>query len=115
MYSREQRAGVLVSTIFGALLFVCLVATVTAFVWISDVLDDRKYIVALVAPTPLYAIAPTDYPAANPVTQTLPRDMPLKVLRVRYGKDFEAFKVETPNGTVGWVVGGEAVKVVSRD
>ncbi|HEY9193697.1 MAG TPA: SH3 domain-containing protein [Methyloversatilis sp.] len=91
-----------------------MLALVAGALWIGDLAGDQKYTVAVVSPAPLYALPPTDYPNSNPVVKTLSAGVPLRVLRVRYGKDFEALKVETPNGEVGWVSGGEGVTVASR-
>ena len=34
-------------------------------------------------------------------------------LRLRSGKDFQAFRVETDEGLVGWVISGKEIKVMS--
>jgi len=83
-------------------------------VWGADVWRDRQFVVAVEAPAKLYALPPHEYPKTNPVVATLAVGQPLQVLRVRYGKDFEVLKVETANGQVGWVIGGEGVRVLSR-
>lgn len=85
-----------------------------ACVWGLDILKDRKFVVAVKAPATLYSLPPHEYPKTNPAVTTLSVGQPLQVLRVRYGKDFEALKVETANGQVGWVIGGEGVSVLSR-
>ena len=81
--------------------------------WGGDVLADRSIALAVVSPAPLYSLAPTDYPPSNPVILTISPGQRTKVLRMRYGKDFQAFRVETENGSVGWVVGGEGIKIES--
>ena len=91
-----------------------MLALVAGALWIGDLAGDQNYTVAVVSPASLYSLPPTDYPSSNPVVQTLSPGVPLRVLRVRYGKDFEALKVETPSGEVGWVIGGEGVTVTSR-
>ena len=95
-------------------LAVAIPSIVLAAMWGADVRADREYKVAVVASAPLYLLAPHEYPPANPVIQTISPGQPLRVLRVRYGKDFVAFKVEAAGGPVGWVVGGQGVEVVSR-
>lgn len=82
--------------------------------WGIDVLADRRYRVAIVAPAALYSLPPHEYPESNPVVAVLPPGQSVRVLRVRYGKDFEALRVETLDGQVGWLLGGEGVKVLSR-
>lgn len=82
--------------------------------WGGDVLGDRQYRADVIGPAPLYSLPPHEYPASNPLVSTLRPGEHLRVLRVRYGKDFEALKVETEDGHVGWVIGGEGINVVSR-
>lgn len=94
-----------------ALLFVVLMGAV---MWGGDVLGDRQYRADVIGPAPLYSLPPHEYPASNPLVSTLRPGEHLRVLRVRYGKDFEALKVETEDGHVGWVIGGEGINVVSR-
>jgi hypothetical protein len=94
-----------------ALLFIAFLGAV---IWGSDVLEARRYRVDVIGAAPLYSLPPQEYPSANPLVSTLRPGEHLQVLRVRYGKDFEALKVETEDGHVGWVIGGEGIKVVSR-
>jgi len=91
-----------------------LPASIPAVLLVADVYADRQYRVAVVAPVPLYTLPPHKYPLSNPVLATLAPGQALRVLRVRYGKDFEALRVETPDGQVGWVFGGGPVRVLSR-
>ena len=93
---------------------VIVVSAIAATLLVIDVLGDRKYKVAVEGPSPLYALPPYEYPKSNPVLFTLPVGAPLRVLRVRYGKDFQALRVETLEGQAGWVVNGDGVKVLSR-
>ncbi len=81
--------------------------------WGADVLSDRRYQLAVVEPTPLLSQSPLEYLPSNPSLTTLQPGQPVKVLRMRYGKDFQTFKIETPSGTVGWVIGGQGIRVVS--
>lgn len=94
-----------------ALLFIVFMGAV---IWGGDVLGDRQYQANVIGAAPLYSLPPHEYPSANPLISTLRPGENLRVLRVRYGKDFEALKVETEGGHVGWVIGGEGIKVVSR-
>jgi hypothetical protein len=94
------------------LLFVLVMGAV---MWGGDVLGDRQYQADVIGAAPLYSLPPHEYPASNPLVLTLRPGEHLRVLRVRYGKDFEALKVETAGGHIGWVIGGEGIKVVSRE
>jgi hypothetical protein len=82
--------------------------------WGVDVIADRSYRLAVVAPAALYSLPPHEYPQSNPVVATLQPGQPIRVLRLRYGKDFQTFRIETPDGPTGWVVGGEGIKVLSH-
>ncbi len=91
-----------------------VIALAVGALWGADILSDRAYRIAIVEPTPLYSIPPHEYPKSNPVLATLAPGAQIQVLRLRYGKDFQAFRVETNTGLVGWVIGGGSVKVVSH-
>ena len=93
---------------------IAFILVVAGGVFIADVAADRRYVVAVVGPEPLLSLPPHEYPAVNPIIETLQPGQALRVLRVRYGKDFEAIKVEAPNGKVGWVLSGSGVQVISR-
>lgn len=88
--------------------------TAAAF-WLADVAADRRYVVAVVGPESLLALPPHEYPGINPSVETLQPGQSLQVLRVRYGKDFEALKVQAPSGHTGWVLSGGGVRVLSRE
>ena len=94
-----------------ALIFVLLLGVV---IWGGDVIGDRRYEVDVVGTAPLYSLPPHEYPRSNPLIETLRQGEHLRVLRVRYGKDFEALKVQTDRGHIGWVISGEGIKVMSR-
>lgn len=81
--------------------------------WIGDIALDRRYQLAIVEPTPLLSITPIDYPTFNPVLTTLQPEQPVKVLRMRYGKDFQTFKIEVHLGITGWVIVNQGIRVIS--
>jgi hypothetical protein len=54
-----------------------------------------------------------DYPSGTRVMGYLEPHQTIRVLQMGYGKDFQAFRVITSDGTTGWVVAGDAVKVVA--
>ena len=80
----------------------------------ADVASDRRYVVAVTSPAPLLQHPPHEYPNSNPAMATLQAGEKLRVLRVRYGKDFEALLVERSSGESGWVLSGSGVEVLSR-
>ena len=85
-----------------------------ALLWYEDIRNDQRYSIAVIAPAPLYSFPPHEYPRSNPIIDTLQIGQPLSVKRVRYGKDFETMRVETPAGQSGWVITGEGIEVLSR-
>lgn len=87
---------------------------VVAAPWFADIAEDREHVVSVVGMEPVYGLPPHEYPQTNPVVGEVRPGQSLKVLRVRYGKDFEALRVELPNGQIGWVLSGGGVRVVSR-
>lgn len=91
-----------------------MIALVIALVWAGDIYQDRTYKLAIVAPAPLYSLGPHEYPESNPQVATLQPGEELYVLRMRYGKGFQTFRVETRGGQTGWVVNGQGIKVVSH-
>ncbi len=80
----------------------------------ADVVTDKRYVVAVISPTPLLYHPPHEYPSSNTALSTLQPGENVKVLRVRYGKDFEALQVERSSGESGWVFSGGAIEVLSR-
>lgn len=91
-----------------------LVAAAVAGLWAADVVAARRWVLAVVGPEPLLSLPPHEYPKANPPIRMLSPGEPLRVLRVRYGKDFESIEVEAGHGQVGWVLVGSGVQVLSR-
>lgn len=83
-------------------------------IWAGDIYTDRQYRLAVIASALLYSLPPHEYPISNPALATLKPNDELRVLRMRYGKDFQAFRVETKSGLVGWVIGGDGIKVLSH-
>lgn len=92
-----------------------LFVLVGAVLWGGDILADRSITLAVVAPAPLYSLSPIDYEKSNPILSMVPPGQHLKVMRMRYGKDFQTFHVETETGALGWVIGGEGIKVTSAN
>ena len=89
--------------------------TIVGGAWYGvDVIDARSYELTVIGAAPMYSLPPHEYPKSNPIAATLQPGQAVRVLRHRYGKDFQAFRVETLDGRVGWVVGGEGIEVRHR-
>lgn len=77
------------------------------FLW--DLMKDRSQTVKILNPTPLYeewgAISST------PSIGTVEPGEKLKVLRIRYGKEFQYIKIERPDGSTGWIMSGIGVEL----
>ena len=93
---------------------VLVMVIVVGALWGRDILLDCTYCITIVESAPLYSLPPHEYPKTNPVLATLTPGTPVQVLRLRYGKDFQMFRVQTSTGLVGWVIGGSSIKVVSH-
>ena len=93
------------------LVVTALITLLSASLWCADVISDRAYKIQIQEPVSLYALAPADYPASNPVIASLLPSDKVKVLRMSYGKDFQAFKVETQTGQIGWLFTGASIRV----
>jgi len=94
--------------------FVVLIAAALGVLWVGDILMDRSMSIAVVAEAPLYSLPPQDYPAVNAQLGTLKPGESVKVTRMGYGKDFQAFRVETHSGLEGWVISGKGVEIRRR-
>lgn len=82
-------------------------------IWVVDVYKDRHYKVTVTQTTPLYNLE-TDAAYANSLNKPNPTPIghlflgeKVVVKRTTYGKDYRALKIETPDGTVGWVAAGQ--------
>lgn len=81
--------------------------------WVVDVYKDRHYKVTVTQTTPLYNFE-TDAAYANSLNKPEPTPMRLLlpgekvvVKKTTYGKDYWTLKIETVDGTVGWVAAGQ--------
>ncbi len=98
----------------GLAMAALLIFGIPASLYAVDVAQDRRYVVQVVKATPLLTLPLHQYPRENPLGSLVIPGQRLQVLRVRYGKDFQAMRVETEGGEVGWVLNGNGVEVVSR-
>jgi hypothetical protein len=94
--------------------FAVIILAVLGALWIGDHLIDRTIRLSIVGETPLYQYPPQDQRGVNPVLSSLRPGETVAVTRMGYGKDFQAFRVESRSGVTGWVIGGPTVLVVSR-
>ena len=97
-----------------ALATVLSIAALGCALWGFDIWRDRQTVVEIVRPTPLLSLPPHEYPAANPTVAMLQPGMPVRVLRTRYGKDFQAFRVETDKGVEGWIIHDDGIRVTQH-
>jgi hypothetical protein len=102
--TRLAKIGGVVAALVAMMVFV-LVAV--------DVVQDRKLKVSITGAVPLYPewdAGPryqSEIGEIGPSTST-------KVLRVRYGKAFEAIKVRTDAGETGWVFTDASVHLIAE-
>ncbi len=93
--------------------FILLLGAVVIALWAGDILVDRSRSIEVVSDAPLYSLPPQDYPSSNPQVGVVKRGEHVKVTRVGYGKDLQAFHVETSSGQSGWVVLGKGIEARS--
>ena len=96
-----------------SLIFIAL-ALMGTVLWLADIYRDRQYRLVVLASAPLYAQSPLDAPSSNKVLGALGPGQGVKVLRMRHGKDFRTFKVETGTGIRGWVIEGQGVRAIGK-
>ncbi|MNL29805.1 hypothetical protein D3C87_1515040 [compost metagenome] len=70
------------------------------FAW--DIWEDRSQSVSIIQQTALYD--DWEFGDRQKSIGKVERGENLKVLRIRYGKDFMAIKVERNDGSVGWII-----------
>ena len=84
----------------ACLLFVAIIITI----WLQDVISDRRHELKIMRPITLLEKAPQDYPENNRGTGVIQAGEKVKVLRMGYGKDFRAWKVQSSTGQEGWFI-----------
>lgn len=82
-------------------IFLCVVWSL----YLLDTWYDRKYTVAVVGSAPIYS----DWYILTPTSTSLVKGEQLKVLRLRYGKDYIAFLAKREDGSMVWVINDEAI------
>ena len=88
-----------------------LVALTVSLLVAVDVVGDRGTKVSITGNVPVYPEWDADPRYQSAVGEVGPSTS-TKVLRVRYGKDFQAIKLRTDAGQTGWVFGGANVRLV---
>ena len=79
-------------------------AAILVALWLRDVISDRRNELQIMKPITLLEKAPLDYPKENKETGKIQIGEKTKVLRMRYGKDFRAWKVRGSIGQEGWFI-----------
>ncbi|RFA30980.1 hypothetical protein CAI21_03120 [Alkalilimnicola ehrlichii] len=80
--------------------------------WWADVSHDRKYEIAILAPTEIYAEhSEAAYPRSNVPVAVLPAGAQVQVRRMVYGKDYQAFLIREEGGEAGWIVSGPSIAI----
>jgi hypothetical protein len=86
------------------IIIVAVIIAVSLRIWIIDIYSDRQYMVATLQNVALY----TDWKCGLRCGEKnkageIPSGTRLKVLRIRYGKDYMAIRVEY-NRNIGWLI-----------
>jgi len=96
--------------IFVAVLFIL----VPVLVWMGDINNDQKHKIVIEQSIGLYKSLEEAAHSGSPI-DTVEKNEKVKVKRIKYGKDYMAVQIEKPNGSVGWVVVGDGVKVIKPE
>jgi hypothetical protein len=78
-----------------------------------DIYKDRQHKIKIIGWTDLQTKPSTsDYE----IIKKLPPNSQVKVLRIIYGKDYMAIKVETADGQKGWIIfNSQLIKIIGPD
>ncbi len=89
----------MIKKVIGLVIFL-IVALAAWFAW--DVQSDRNKSIKIIKAVPLYGNwEPLNGQQSN--TNVMPGEN-LKVVRIRYGKDYMAIKIEREDGSNGWII-----------
>jgi len=81
-------------------------------IWLRDLYLDRSNQIDVLKPLMLLKYPPQDYSETNPAVTTVHPGETVKVLRISYAKDFQAWRIQCPNGSEGWFIyDGENIRV----
>jgi hypothetical protein len=87
-----------------ALIACSIIASIVAALWINDIVSDRRNELEILTSITLLEKAPQSYPHENSDIGLVQAGEKVKVLRMGYGKDFRAWKVQGSTGQEGWLV-----------
>ena len=93
----------------------CVLVAITLAFFGHDIYRDRRHSVEILSTTPLLEDPyPLNYgDSENTVLSRLKKGDEVRVLRIKYGKDFMALKVEEKkSGAVGYVIYDDSIKLV---
>jgi hypothetical protein len=81
-----------------------------------DTLRDRQHRVIITDTLNVYQTSePPWREHSNPVVASVTPNDSLKVLRIRYGKDYMVVRVKLPNGQQGYIFYGDSFRLYSPD
>jgi hypothetical protein len=84
-----------------------VVGLIGVSIYAFDVLADRRTRLDIEQAVSAYRLPPHEYPSTNPTAFKLDPGEQTKVLRVRYGKDFQTVLVRRTSGEEAWVLTGK--------
>jgi hypothetical protein len=84
-----------------------VIGLIGASIYVLDVVADRRTQLDIDQTVLTYSLPPHEYPSTNPTAFTLSPREQTQVLRVRYGKDFQAVLVRRVSGEEAWVLTGK--------
>lgn len=85
-------------------IFIVLIFVASIAIWLNNSFLDRSYKLEVLVPIALLKDPPQDYPKENTIVGHVFPHESVKVVRMRYGKDFRAWRIKGDKGQVGWIV-----------
>jgi hypothetical protein len=92
-------------------IIVALFLLLPIFIWLGDVASDRSYVAVIEKPLSLYKTPDQAAYGGGAPIDSLKKNENVKVMRISYGKDYMAVKLEKLNGKADWVVVSDGIRI----
>ena len=85
--------------------------SIPALAWLGDIMNDRAHKIIIENTVALYKTS--DEASYNgSAFETVKKNEKVNIKRISYGKDFMTIKIEKQNGSVGWLISNNNIKVI---
>ena len=85
--------------------------SIPTLAWVGDIMNDRAHKIIIKDTVSIYK-TPEEASYNGIPFETVEKNEKVNVKRITYGKDFMTIKIEKQNGSVGWVISNNNIKVV---